>query len=410
MTLVRNTPLVIMFAFFSFAAPTLDIKFNWLDVHIGDYDFTALFGAAVASLTLYTSSFVCEALRAGINAVPLGQAEAARAIGLPFGGVMSQVVLPQAFRAAMPPLASVQIALIKNTSVAAVFGVAEATAQMRGFTNDYSAQRLGIFVMLRDRLHRDRRGRVLPLEPSRAALEGGHMTTSVLFDAPGPRTVRRHRLYGVLAVLGLLAVLAFAIDRFYDAGQFEGDKWEVFVTPDYVRVILVDGLLNTLKMAAVAILGATVLGSILGVGKLSDHGFIRWPAWLVVEFFRAVPVLLLMVFTWYLIGINRDGSSFWAVVIALTLYNGAVLAEVLRAGVNAVPKGQREAAFAIGMRKTQVMNIVLLPQAVKIMLPAIISQCIVALKDTALGQYVLAPGLTKIYKQIYLEFTTGCRR
>ncbi len=145
-TLVRNTPLVIMFAFFSFAAPTLDIKFNWLDVHIGDYDFTALFGAAVASLTLYTSSFVCEALRAGVNAVPLGQAEAARAIGLPFGGVMSQVVLPQAFRAAMPPLASVQIALIKNTSVAAVFGVAEATAQMRGFTNDYSAQRLGIFA------------------------------------------------------------------------------------------------------------------------------------------------------------------------------------------------------------------------------------------------------------------------
>ncbi len=230
------------------------------------------------------------------------------------------------------------------------------------------------------------------------------MTTSVLFDAPGPRTVRRHRLYGVVAVVGLLAVLAFVVDRFYDAGQFEGDKWEVFVTPDFVRVILVDGLLNTLKMAAVAIVGATVLGSVLGVGKLSDHGFVRWPAWLVVEFFRAVPVLLLMVFTWYLIGINRDGSSFWAVVIALTLYNGAVLAEVLRAGVNAVPKGQREAAYAIGMRKTQVMNIVMMPQAVKIMLPAIISQCIVALKDTALGQYVLAPGLTKIYKQIYLEF------
>jgi glutamate transport system permease protein len=157
-------------------------------------------------------------------------------------------------------------------------------------------------------------------------------------------------------------------------------------------------------MAAVAILGATVVGAVLGVAKLSEHAIVRWPAWFVVEFFRAVPVLLLMVFTWYVIGLNRAGSSFWAVVIALTLYNGAVLAEVLRAGVNAVPSGQREAAYAIGMRKTQVMNIVLLPQAVKIMLPAIISQCIVALKDTALGQYVLAPGLTKIYKEIYLEF------
>jgi glutamate transport system permease protein len=230
------------------------------------------------------------------------------------------------------------------------------------------------------------------------------MTTSVLFDAPGPRTVRRHRVYGLVALVGVLAVVAFVIKRFYDAGQFEGDKWEVFVTPDFVRVILVDGLLNTLKMAGVAIVGATVFGFVFGVAKISDHAVVRWPAWLVVEFFRAVPVLLLMVFTWYLLGINRDGSSFWAVVIALTLYNGSVLAEVLRAGVNAVPKGQGEAAYAIGMRKTQVMNIVLMPQAVKIMLPAIISQCIVALKDTALGQYVLAPGLTKIYKEIYLEF------
>ena len=145
-TLVRNTPLVIVFAFFSFAAPTLDIKFNWLQVHIGDFDFTAFFGAAVVSLALYTSAFVCEGLRAGVNAVDIGQAEAARAIGLPFGGVMSQVVLPQAFRAALPPLASVQIALIKNTSVAAVFGVAEAVSRMRSFTNDFPAQRTGIFI------------------------------------------------------------------------------------------------------------------------------------------------------------------------------------------------------------------------------------------------------------------------
>ena len=91
-------------------------------------------------------------------------------------------------------------------------------------------------------------------------------------------------------------------------------------------------------------------------------------------------------------------------VIALTLYNGAVLAEVFRAGVLAVPKGQSEAAYAIGMRKSQVMNIVLLPQAVKIMLPAIISQCVVALKDTSLGYAVAAPGLTLVGRAIYQEF------
>jgi glutamate transport system permease protein len=235
-------------------------------------------------------------------------------------------------------------------------------------------------------------------------VEARDMTNSVLFDAPGPRTVVRHRLYSLLALLGVLGVLAFVFIRFNDAGVFEAAQWEVFTTPKYVRVILVDGLLHTLRMAGLAILGAAALGFLLGVGKLSERSIIRWPAWLVVEFFRAVPVLLLMVFTWYAIGIEKDGSSFWGVVIALTLYNGAVLAEVLRAGVNAVPKGQGEAAYAIGMRKTQVMNIVLMPQAVKIMLPAIISQCIVALKDTALGQYVIAPGLTRIYKQIYLQF------
>lgn len=147
-TLVRNTPLVIMFATFAFMAPMLwdRLNFQWVSVHIGPWDFTAFFSAAVVSLSLYTSSFVCEALRSGVNAVPLGQAEAARAIGLPFGGVMRHVILPQAFRASVPPLASVQIALIKNTSVAAVFGVAEATSRMRSFNNDFSSQRIEIFI------------------------------------------------------------------------------------------------------------------------------------------------------------------------------------------------------------------------------------------------------------------------
>jgi len=112
-----------------------------------------------------------------------------------------------------------------------------------------------------------------------------------------------------------------------------------------------------------------------------------------------------MVFTFYLLSIG-DGplSAFWCVVIALTLYNGSVLAEVFRAGINAVPQGQAEAAYAIGMRKSQVMTTVLLPQGVKIMLPSIISQMVVALKDTSLGYYITAPGLTAVGKPLYLEF------
>jgi glutamate transport system permease protein len=231
------------------------------------------------------------------------------------------------------------------------------------------------------------------------------MAGNVLFDAPGPKTVARHRIYTVLAGLGLLGVLAFVVWRLYETGQLEYAKWEPFVTPQYVEALLIDGLLVTLQMAFSAVLLAVVFGVIFGVGKLSEHAWVRWPCWAVVEFFRAVPVLLLMVLAFFSYGINAGATgAYWTVVIALVLYNGAVLAEVFRAGILAVPRGQAEAAYAVGMRKTQVMNIILLPQAVKIMLPAIISQMVVALKDTSLGYAVAAPGLTYIGQQIYRQF------
>lgn len=147
-TVVRNTPLLMVFMFMAGAAPRLAefLNFSWFKVEVGGYDFSATWLAGVIALTLYTSCFVCEALRSGINAVDLGQAEAARAIGLPFGGVMRNVVLPQTFRASVPPMASTLIALLKNTSVAAGFGIAEAVAQMRGLTNNYAGDRWMIFL------------------------------------------------------------------------------------------------------------------------------------------------------------------------------------------------------------------------------------------------------------------------
>ncbi|MGD9958024.1 amino acid ABC transporter permease [Nocardioides sp.] len=230
------------------------------------------------------------------------------------------------------------------------------------------------------------------------------MSGNVLFDAPGPRTVARHRIYTAVSALALVALVVFVLYKLQDTGQLAYDKWEVFLTPEYVRIILTDGLLKTVEMAFASILFAVVLGLVLGVGKLSEQRWLRWPSWLVVEFFRAVPVLLLMIFTYYAIGIGDGIGSFWCVVIALTLYNGSVLAEVFRAGVNAVPRGQSEAAYAVGMRKSQVMLAIQLPQAVKIMLPALISQCVVALKDTSLGYWIVAPGLTAVGKLIYTEF------
>jgi glutamate transport system permease protein len=230
------------------------------------------------------------------------------------------------------------------------------------------------------------------------------MTASVLFDAPGPRTRARHRIYTVVALLLLVALVAAVLWRLDRRGQLAYDLWEPFVTPEYVQALW-KGLLETLQMAALSIVFAVVFGVVFGIGKLSDHAWVRWPCWLVVEFFRAVPVLLMMFFVFYAYGVGEGGiGAYWSVVISLTVYNGAVLAEIFRAGINAVPRGQAEAAYAIGMRKSQVMNIVLLPQAVKIMLPAIISQCVVALKDTSLGFVIGAPGLTYVGKQIYGEF------
>ena len=229
------------------------------------------------------------------------------------------------------------------------------------------------------------------------------MAASVLFDAPGPRTRARHRVYALASSIVLGAVGTLVVWKLWDAGQFDPDLWEPFVTPRIVNALLW-GLGQTLLMAVVAVLGAVVLGFVLGIAKLSDHAVIRWPSWLVVEFFRAVPLFMLIIGTWYLLGPQPGGNGYWAVVIGLWLYNGSVIAEITRAGIGALPKGQAEAAYALGMRKSTVMRLIPLPQAVKIMLPAIISQSIVALKDTSLGYAVLAPGLTFIGKQVFGEF------
>jgi glutamate transport system permease protein len=132
-SIFRNTPLLVVFIFVFVAGPRLGINYPFLV-------------KGVIAMSLYTSAFVAEALRSGINSVPVGQAEAARSIGLTFGQSMREVVMPQALRAVIPPMASVLIAMAKNTSVAAAFGLAEATATMRGLTNGDADQRIGIFL------------------------------------------------------------------------------------------------------------------------------------------------------------------------------------------------------------------------------------------------------------------------
>lgn len=145
--LFRNTPLLMIFIFMAIAMPVLGYNFKFVEnIEVGGWNVSAFFFRSCIALTLYTAAFVCEALRSGVNAVPLGQAEAGRAIGLTFAQSMKLIVLPQASRAVIPPMTSVLIALIKNTSVAAAFGIAEAVATMKGLTNNNADQRIGIFL------------------------------------------------------------------------------------------------------------------------------------------------------------------------------------------------------------------------------------------------------------------------
>jgi len=224
--------------------------------------------------------------------------------------------------------------------------------------------------------------------------------SSFLYDLPGPRARRRNLVIAILSGLAILALIAFVIYRFWETGQFEARRWDQFKF-QAVQMELLNGVLATLKAAGIAAVLALLFGAVFAAGRLSDHAILRAPATGVVELFRAIPLLILIFFGYYVpLQYGWSISNLWALVIGLTLYNGSVLAEIFRSGVEAVPRGQSEAAFSIGLRKRQVMTAVLLPQAIRTMLPAIISQLVVLLKDTALGFLVTYPELLKELKQL----------
>ncbi|MFK4835309.1 amino acid ABC transporter permease [Microbacterium sp. ZW T2_14] len=211
------------------------------------------------------------------------------------------------------------------------------------------------------------------------------MSGSVLYDVPGPRAVVRNRIIGAVTILVVLLFVGWVIWRFYETGQFSPEKWELF-TYSTIWMLFLEATWNTLAAFGVAAVGAIILGFVLALGRMSDHAWVRVPVGWIVEILRAIPVLIFMMLLYYglpVIGVKM--SPYWAVVIALIAYNGSVLAEVIRAGVESLPRGQSEAGYAIGLRKAGVMRLVLLPQAIRAMLPVIISQLVVTLKDTALG-------------------------
>jgi glutamate transport system permease protein len=217
-------------------------------------------------------------------------------------------------------------------------------------------------------------------------------SSSVLFDAPGPRArTRNWVITGVTVVIALL-VIWVVYSKLNQKGQLTAAKWEPFLTANLWKTYILPGIQGTLAAAAVSIVLALVLGAVLGVGRLSSHRAIRWPCAVFVEFFRAVPVLVMMLFAFGLFALYDifpgKQLALAGVIAGLTFYNGAVIAEIVRAGVNALPRGQSEASFALGLTWGQTMRSILLPQAVTSMLPVLVSQMVVVLKDTAIGYQI----------------------
>ncbi|TDO92786.1 glutamate transport system permease protein [Enemella evansiae] len=227
-------------------------------------------------------------------------------------------------------------------------------------------------------------------------------TASVLFDAPGPKTKRRNLIVGVIATAAIV-LIGFAI-VWGLREQYAPEKWAVFGQPATWTSAIIPGLINTLQAAVISIVLAALLGTLLGLGRLSEFTPLRGLCTVIVEFFRAVPVLVMMFFTYSLViyvlipaGVPLGGPlvSLVAVVTGLTLYNASVIAELIRSGMHSLPKGQREAGLAVGLTNSQTRTSILLPQAITAMLPSLVSQLVVVLKDTALGSIVLYPDLLR---------------
>ena len=208
---------------------------------------------------------------------------------------------------------------------------------------------------------------------------------TVFADPLGPKARARVLASTAVGAVVVAGILYVAYRRFADRGQLEADLWRPLLSWAAVKFFLV-GLRNTLAVAAVAMVLASAAGFVLALGRLSQLRVLRLVASAWVEFFRGIPLVLLILFCFF--GLPRYGidlTRFWYLVMGLTLYNSAVIAEIIRAGILSLDRGQREAAMAVGLRHSQAMWIVILPQALRRMIPALVSQLVTLLKDTSLG-------------------------
>jgi glutamate transport system permease protein len=216
--------------------------------------------------------------------------------------------------------------------------------------------------------------------------------TRVLFDAPGPRARARIRLATVASVLVAAGLLALVLVQFGRRGQLQAEKWAQFGELP-ILTFLAKGLANTLLAAAVSAVISIPLGALFSVLRLSLTRWVRWPVTAYIEVFRSIPTILLLYF--FIAGPFSGLPIFWKLVIPIVLGNIAILAEIFRAGVQALPRGQFEAGQAIGLGYWANMTTIVFPQALRLVVPALVTQLVALIKDTTLGYVVSYAELMK---------------
>ena len=210
--------------------------------------------------------------------------------------------------------------------------------------------------------------------------------SSVLTEDLGPRGQRRVQIANWISLIVIVALIAFVISRIAATGNFAPELYEQFTDFDegWTQFVIA-GLGNTIKAALIAMVFATVIGFILALARIAKNPVSRVLARVYIDVFRSIPLLLLILFGFFGIQQFFDISQLTGLVIGLTLYNSAVLAEIFRAGILSLSSGQSEAAYSLGMTYWQAMQLVILPQAVRRMVPAIVAQLATLTKDTSLG-------------------------
>ena len=437
--LFRNTPLLIQLFFWNFAFPYAfpeEIRFKLYDM---DFEFWV----ATVGCGIFTSAFMAEIIRAGIQSIPKGLLEASYSSGLTFNQTLRKVILPLAFREIIPPLGSEFLNNMKNTSLAMTIGVGEVCWSMQevlsltfhtfealvAATLIYLALSLsisGILNLVNIKL------KIMPdgKKPTmRKVADALFLPFSLLGDgmervlwrfrkAPdasktisplrrGIRelaqfTVKGAKALFVAALVYLLYKTAMALYGF-DYGVIWANlptllKWR-FPDGDSTEFFLgLGGLSGAILMAVISIIGSFFIGLVVGMGRTAKNRALRIPATLYIELVRAVPLIL--VIFWFYTAILEfvfkvDLHAFWAATIAMTFFFGAYIAETVRGGIENIPQGQVEAAKASGLSYFQTMRKIILPQALKQMLPALVGMFIAAFKDTSLAYIIGVMDLTR---------------